>query len=364
MRSGPACCRPSCPARCGGARCSRRSGREGVGDFVELGPGGVLTGMAKRTDRRCPHLVGRHARTISTACSGSWPRRRARCPPVVEGEHLFATERLVVSPAAGVFAPIDGLRGGSPHRHRPGARPRRRARGALGVRGRAAGVHRGPRRAGHEPPADRLAEDGLTCPEYPQGSAAPSSPGGGIAVPDKVVTNDDLAATMDTSDAWITERTGIRERRVGGTTSGLATEAAQAAIAKAGVAPVGHRRPDPRHHHPRPDRAGHQPHGPEEPRPRVRRDRHQRRLLGLRVRPGHGPRPHRGRQLEDPGHRGRDAVADHRLERPRHGHPVRRRRRRGRARGRRRRPGSAAVVGPRTPTAPPSRSCTPTSATT
>ena len=50
--------------------------------------------------------------------------------------------------------------------------------------------------------------------------------GWGIAVPDKVVTNDDLAVRLDTSDDWIVERTGIRERRIGGTTSGLAIEAA------------------------------------------------------------------------------------------------------------------------------------------
>ena len=54
--------------------------------------------------------------------------------------------------------------------------------------------------------------------------------GCGIAVPDKIVTNDDLAATLDTSDAWIVERTGIRQRHVGGTTSGLAAEAGLAAI--------------------------------------------------------------------------------------------------------------------------------------
>ena len=49
--------------------------------------------------------------------------------------------------------------------------------------------------------------------------------GWGIAVPDKVVTNDDLSVSMDTNDAWIRERTGIRERRIGGTTSQLAIEA-------------------------------------------------------------------------------------------------------------------------------------------
>ena len=62
--------------------------------------------------------------------------------------------------------------------------------------------------------------------------------GYGIGVPDKVVTNDDLSVTMDTNDAWIQARTGIRERRIGGTTSGLASEAGRAALAKAG------RRPD------------------------------------------------------------------------------------------------------------------------
>ena len=59
--------------------------------------------------------------------------------------------------------------------------------------------------------------------------------GVGMAVPDKVVTNDDLAATLDTSDEWIVERTGIRERRIGGTTSGLAAEAGRAALEQAGV---------------------------------------------------------------------------------------------------------------------------------
>ena len=62
--------------------------------------------------------------------------------------------------------------------------------------------------------------------------------GHGIAVPDKVVTNDDLSLTLDTNDAWIRERTGIRERRIGGTTSGLAIEAGLAALERAG------RRPD------------------------------------------------------------------------------------------------------------------------
>jgi len=61
--------------------------------------------------------------------------------------------------------------------------------------------------------------------------------GWGTALPEKVLTNADLAQMVDTSDEWIVERTGIRERRIGGTTAGLATEAGQKAIASAGVDP-------------------------------------------------------------------------------------------------------------------------------
>ncbi|MGH9101694.1 MAG: beta-ketoacyl-ACP synthase III [Acidimicrobiales bacterium] len=60
--------------------------------------------------------------------------------------------------------------------------------------------------------------------------------GWGAALPDKVVTNKDLEATLDTNDQWIVERTGIRERRVGGTTAELAVGAGQAALARSGVA--------------------------------------------------------------------------------------------------------------------------------
>jgi len=59
----------------------------------------------------------------------------------------------------------------------------------------------------------------------------------GFNVPERVVTNEDLAKIMDTSDAWIVERTGIRERRFvepGTGTTALAVEAARRAIADAG----------------------------------------------------------------------------------------------------------------------------------
>jgi len=59
----------------------------------------------------------------------------------------------------------------------------------------------------------------------------------GAALPENVVTNADLEAKLDTNDAWIVERTGIRERRVGGTTAALATEAASRALDRAGLGP-------------------------------------------------------------------------------------------------------------------------------
>jgi 3-oxoacyl-[acyl-carrier-protein] synthase III len=59
--------------------------------------------------------------------------------------------------------------------------------------------------------------------------------GYGAALPARVLTNAELARMVDTSDEWITERTGISSRHIGGTTAGLATEAATAAIKKAGV---------------------------------------------------------------------------------------------------------------------------------
>jgi 3-oxoacyl-[acyl-carrier-protein] synthase III len=60
--------------------------------------------------------------------------------------------------------------------------------------------------------------------------------GWGIAVPDRIVTNDELSLTLDTSDAWITERTGIRERRIGGSARTLGALAGQRALDDAGLA--------------------------------------------------------------------------------------------------------------------------------
>lgn len=61
--------------------------------------------------------------------------------------------------------------------------------------------------------------------------------GVGAYLPERVVTNDELASRMDTSDGWIRERTGIRERRIaapGEMTSDLALEASRRALEAAG----------------------------------------------------------------------------------------------------------------------------------
>jgi 3-oxoacyl-[acyl-carrier-protein] synthase-3 len=64
--------------------------------------------------------------------------------------------------------------------------------------------------------------------------------GTGSALPDKVVTNHDLEAIMDTDDQWIRERTGIRERRIavaGETTGTLAETACRRALESADIDP-------------------------------------------------------------------------------------------------------------------------------
>lgn len=57
--------------------------------------------------------------------------------------------------------------------------------------------------------------------------------GWGTALPEKIVTNADLEKTLDTSDEWIVERSGIRERRIGESTAELAVAAGRAALANA-----------------------------------------------------------------------------------------------------------------------------------
>jgi malonyl CoA-acyl carrier protein transacylase len=207
----------------------------GVTGYVELGPGGVLTGMAKRTVPT--------ARTTSVATPDDldrlleWVGAGTVLGRVeLAGEHLFATERLVVSPSAGIFAPVPDLADGA--RIHVGT-----VVGHVGsdevrsaVRRGAAGVHRRQWRAGHGSPADHLAEDAL-MPAVPSGVNGAQLTGWGAALPDRVVSNEELSRTLDTSDAWIRERTGIHERRVGGSTAELSVRSGRAAMERAGIEP-------------------------------------------------------------------------------------------------------------------------------
>jgi [acyl-carrier-protein] S-malonyltransferase len=85
--------------------CLQTLAQLGVNEFAELGPGGVLTGMAKRS------VEG--SRTISVATPEDLDKLLewvggdiALSTKELEGEHLFGFERLIVSPAAGIFTPI------------------------------------------------------------------------------------------------------------------------------------------------------------------------------------------------------------------------------------------------------------------
>ncbi|MBZ0286219.1 MAG: beta-ketoacyl-ACP synthase 3, partial [Anaerolineae bacterium] len=65
--------------------------------------------------------------------------------------------------------------------------------------------------------------------------------GWGMAVPDKVLTNNDLAAIVETTDEWIQSRTGIKERRIASeneSTATLGLKAAQHALEVADILPL------------------------------------------------------------------------------------------------------------------------------
>ena len=79
---------------------------DGFTTFVELGPGAVLTGTVKRTAKDRQSLKVNAPADINAVLEAlAGPPVAAGGP--LEGEALFATERLVVSPAAGVFQPTD-----------------------------------------------------------------------------------------------------------------------------------------------------------------------------------------------------------------------------------------------------------------
>lgn len=74
-------------------------------------------------------------------------------------------------------------------------------------------------------------------PAVPTGVRGAVITGWGAYLPEQVVTNVDLEKTMETNDEWIRERTGIHQRHVGGTTSGLSIESGRIALEMSGVDP-------------------------------------------------------------------------------------------------------------------------------
>src|SRR5436309_8525681 len=140
----------------------------------------------------------------------------------------------------------EDLPGSATARGRSRRGPRRRLAGGGraddGARGEAGGAHRRRRGRG----AAHVRRRARPRPRQARGLA--SMPGAavlgtGFALPEREVSNDELTASLDTSDAWIVSRTGIRTRRTldgsGLAASDLAVAAARMALARARVDPAG-----------------------------------------------------------------------------------------------------------------------------
>ena len=74
-------------------------------------------------------------------------------------------------------------------------------------------------------------------PQIPSSARGARFIGWGTSLGHRVVTNDELTASMDTNDEWIRERTGIHRRHVGGSTAELSTISGKAALDMAGIDP-------------------------------------------------------------------------------------------------------------------------------
>ena len=81
---------------------------DGVATFLELGPGSVLTGMGKRSAPDATVLAAADPGALDAIVEAA---SAAGALDHHDGEHLFAAERLVVSPAAGIFEPVEMAEG-------------------------------------------------------------------------------------------------------------------------------------------------------------------------------------------------------------------------------------------------------------
>ena len=223
-------------SRCAGSTACYELEDLGVTDFVELGPGGVLTGMAKRTVDQRPHDLGRHARGARQAAS-SWSRDgvadrpgaargraplRQRAPRRQPGRRRLHARRR------------DRRRHDDRGRHRcsaTSASTRCARRSPASCRATSPSTASGSRPASRSPGCGRAEAEGPTHACHP--SRRPRRRhhrvGHRAARQDRSPTTTSPTC-LDTSDEWIVERTGIRERRVGGTTAGLSAEAGRLAL--------------------------------------------------------------------------------------------------------------------------------------
>ena len=152
------------------------------------------------------------------------------------------------------------------------------------------------------------------------------------ALPSTVVTNQDIMTLFDTSDEWIVERTGIRQRRAADGPFVHPKPARVPARRHGHDGPDGGRSRPRRPTHGRCHRRRHRPAGPVHdqpgparprhllapgPRPghKGRRHGHKRGLRRLYLRAGHGGRLHCQRRPASPAHRGRDPDPHHQLGR-------------------------------------------------
>ena len=84
----------------------------GVSTLVELGPGNLLSGMAKRTVKKIDNIAVGTPEDVDTLLATVVEGGR-QGPATSHGEHLYTSERLVVAPGAGVFSPAVDLVAGT-----------------------------------------------------------------------------------------------------------------------------------------------------------------------------------------------------------------------------------------------------------
>ena len=213
--------------------CERTLSTSAPTTLVEVGPGTTLTGpvVADRprspTRTSPPQPISRSTRRHTHERSRHRPRPPP--PPRPQGDDVRLAERLVVAPETGVVPPAAARDGDGRGRDRARGQvvglvegPGRRSRSPASSPGSSWGCWPSPA-SGCVRATDRLAarprRRRMTTPgPAPAGGRAPVDrpslparrPRVGPACPRRDLTNDDLAQSLDTSDDWIAERTGIR----------------------------------------------------------------------------------------------------------------------------------------------------------